>query len=73
MTVINFANESKKQFEDFIEAFRKRIVVEIDYANNLMGVSKSLDKYIQPGSDKAISFICSAFQVENEQRAQQAK
>lgn len=38
-----------------------------------MAVSRSLDKYIERGSDKTVSFICSAFQVENEQRAHQAR
>jgi hypothetical protein len=33
--------------EDFIEAFRKRIDVELAYAKNLAAVSKALDKYIQ--------------------------
>jgi hypothetical protein len=36
--------------EDFIEAFHKRIDVEINYAKGLVNVSKSLDKYIMPGT-----------------------
>lgn len=73
MTVIDFANECKKHFDDFNEAFKKRITIELEYAKNLDLVSRSLDKYIQPGTEKAISFICSAFKVENEQRAHQAR
>jgi len=49
--------------EDFIEAFRKRIEVEVNYSKNLNAVSKSLDRYIQPGTDLAVSYICSAFKV----------
>jgi hypothetical protein len=49
--------------EDFIDAFRKRIDVEITYAKNLQSVSKALDKYIKPGTELATSYICSAFKV----------
>lgn len=58
--------------EDFIDAFRKRIDVENTYAKNLLQVSKTLDKYIKPGTELSISFICSAFKVEHEQRSRQA-
>jgi len=53
----------KKQMEDFVDAFRKRIEVEMTYSKNLTQVSKSLDKYIRPGTELATSFICSAFKV----------
>jgi hypothetical protein len=59
--------------EDFIDAFRKRIDVEQSYAKNLAAVSKSLDKYIRPGTELALSYICSAFKVEHEQRSRQAQ
>jgi hypothetical protein len=36
--------------EDFIEAFRRRIEVEVTYSKSLQQVSKSLDKYIKPGT-----------------------
>lgn len=58
--------------DDFIDAFKKRIDVENTYAKSLSTISKSLDKYIRPGTELAISFICSAFKVEHEQRARQA-
>lgn len=49
--------------EDFIEAFKKRIDVEITYSKNLQTVSKALDKYIKPGTELSTSYICSAFKV----------
>jgi hypothetical protein len=58
--------------EDFIEAFRKRIDIEMNYSKGLAQVSKLLDKYIKPGTELALSFICSAFKVEHEQRGRQA-
>ncbi len=49
--------------EDFIEAFKKRIEIEINYSKSLTQVSKLLDKYIKPGTELATSYICSAFKV----------
>ena len=49
--------------EDFIEAFKKRIEIELSYSKSLTQVSKSLDKYIKPGTELATSYICSAFKV----------
>lgn len=62
----------KKQMEDFIEAFRKRIEVEINYSKSLTQVSKTLDKYIKPGTELASSYISSAFKVQHQQRSRQA-
>lgn len=62
----------KKQMEDFIDAFRKRVEVEMTYSKNLIQVSKVLDKYIRPGTELATSYICSAFKVEHEMRSRQA-
>lgn len=59
--------------EDFIDAFKKRIDVEITYSKNLLNVSKCLDKYIKPGTELSTSYICSAFKVEHEQRSRQAQ
>lgn len=50
MIVVDYANECKKHFEEFNEAFKRRITVELEYARNLDVVSKSLDKFIQPGT-----------------------
>ena len=58
--------------EDFIDAFKKRIDVEMTYSKNLSQVSKVLDKYIKPGTELTTSFISSAFKVENEMRSRQA-
>ena len=58
--------------EDFIDAFRKRVEVEMTYSKNLIQVSKVLDKYIRPGTELATSYICSAFKVEHEMRSRQA-
>ena len=62
----------KKQMEDFIDAFRKRIEIETTYAKSLTQVSKALDKYIKPGTELTTSYISSAFKVEHEQRSRQA-
>lgn len=62
----------RRQMEDFIDAFHRRIDVEISYSKQLATVSKALDKYIKPGTELASSFICSAFKVEHEQRSRQA-
>ena len=55
----------RKEMEDFIDAFKKRIDVEMTYSKNLAQVSKYLDKYIKPGTELTTSFICSAFKVEH--------
>jgi len=44
----------------------------MNYSKGLAQVSKLLDKYIKPGTELALSFICSAFKVEHEQRGRQA-
>lgn len=53
----------RRHFEDYIDAFRRRIEIEMIYSRSLEAVSKQLDKYIKPGTEKAISFISSAFKV----------
>ena len=58
--------------EDFLDAFKKRIDIEINYSKSLTNLSKVLDKHIKPGSELATSYICSAFKVEHEQRSRQA-
>ena len=62
----------RRQMEDFIDAFKKRIDIEMYYSKQLAQVSKALDKYIKPGTELSSSFICSAFKVEHEQRSRQA-
>ncbi len=61
--MVEYVGTMKKQMEDFIEAFRKRIEVEINYSKSLTQVSKTLDKYIKPGTELASSYISSAFKV----------
>lgn len=63
--VVEHVGTMKKQMEDFIDAFKKRIDVEQTYSKNLIQVSKSLDKYIKPGTELTTSFISSAFKVEH--------
>lgn len=58
--------------QDYVEAFKRRIEIEIEYSKNLMDVSKWLDKHIKPGTDISTSFICSAFKVEHERRSRQS-
>jgi hypothetical protein len=70
--VVDHVGLMKKQMEDFVDAFKKRIDVEMTYSKNLTQVSKTLDKYIRPGTELATSFICSAFKVEHEMRSRQA-
>lgn len=53
--------QMKKQMEILFQAFRKRIEVEINYSKSLTQVSKTLDKYIKPGTELASSYISSAF------------
>lgn len=48
--VVEHVGSMKKQMEDFIEAFKKRIDVEMTYSKNMIQVSKTLDKYIKPGT-----------------------
>ena len=48
--VVEHVGTMKKQMEDFIDAFKKRIDVELTYSKNLTQVSKALDKYIKPGT-----------------------
>jgi hypothetical protein len=50
LDVIENSFQMKKQLEDFIDAFKKRIDVELNYSKSLISVSKSLDKYIKPGT-----------------------
>ena len=45
----------------------------MSYSKNLTQVSKTLDKYIKPGTELATSFIASAFKVEHEIRSRQAQ
>ena len=48
--VVEQLGTMRKQMEDFIDAFKKRIDVEMTYSKNLANVSKALDKYIKPGT-----------------------
>jgi hypothetical protein len=47
--------------------------VELTYQKNLFECSRMLEKYIEPKSEKCLSYISSAFKVDNEQRANQVK
>lgn len=71
--VIEHSNKSKKQMQDFIYAFNKRIDAELNYQKNLTDCSKLLEKYIDASSEKSLSYISSAFKVDNEQRGNQAR
>lgn len=46
--------------------------MEINYSKSLFKISKQLVKYIHPENPSPLSYICSAFKVENEQRARHA-
>ena len=69
---MEYVGSMKKQMEDFLDAFKKRIDIEMTYSKSLTSLSKVLDKHIKPGSELATSYICSAFKVEHEQRSRQA-
>ena len=43
------------------------------YSKSLKDCSKLVDRYIDESSQKSLSYISSAFKVDNEQRANQAK
>lgn len=70
---MDHTNKSKKHMEDFMHAFNKRIDAELAYQKNLNECAKILEKYIDPTTEKCISYISSAFKVDNEQRGNQAK
>ena len=40
----------RKEMEDFTDAFKRRIEIELTYSKNLTQVSKVLDKHIKPGT-----------------------
>jgi hypothetical protein len=49
--------------EDFILAFSKRIDAEIAYQKSMKDCGKIMEKYIEPTSEKSLSYISSAFKV----------
>jgi len=49
--------------QHFIDAFKERIEVEINYSKSLFKISKLLIKYVQPDLPSPLSYICSAFKV----------
>lgn len=59
--------------EDFIYAFNKRIQTQLSYQKSLNQCAKLLEKHIDPNSEKCLSYISSAFKVDNEQRGNQAR
>ena len=71
--IIDHSHKIKKQIDDFIHAFSKRSDAELQYQKNLNECGKILEKHIDATSEKSVSYICSAFKVDNEQRGNQAK
>ena len=65
LQVIDHSQKLKKQIDDFIYAFSKRIDTELAYQKSLNDCGKILDKHIEPTSEKCVSYICSAFKVDN--------
>ena len=51
--------------DDFIQAFSKRIDTQLTYQKNLNECAKMLEKYIDPTTEKCLSYISSAFKVDN--------
>lgn len=47
--------------------------IELTYQKNLTECSKIMEKYIEPNTEKCLSYISSAFKADNEQRGSQAK
>ena len=71
--MIEHTQKAKKQLDDFIYAFSKRAEAELSYQKNLNECAKILEKYIEPTTEKSVSYISSAFKVDNEQRGNQSK
>jgi hypothetical protein len=69
MDAYEYSLRVQGQLEEFVNAFKERIEVEIDYSKALFKVSKILSRHVQPDLPTPMSYVCSAFKVENEQRA----